>query len=199
VSGSAGEIKTDTVTASCTDDDGRTLEATASATVEITGPTGCTRTQGYWKTHTKHGPAPFDEAWYLLAGPVPDGTQPTGADVPFFETGLSYYEILWTDSKGGNAYIILAHQYIAAQMNILNGASAPAEVIAAMDAALVLLSNYAGALDIPKKIDKKNNPDRDLALQLAGLLDSYNKGVIGPGHCDDTDNGGEPDPMPQEF
>jgi hypothetical protein len=28
-------------------------------------------------------------------------------------------------------------------------------------------------------------PSRDAGIDLAGLLDDYNNGIIGPGHCDD--------------
>ena len=70
------------------------------------------------------------------------------------------------------------------ELNKIAGASAPQEVTDAMAAALVLLQKYEDGLDIPKKLSKKTkNPDRDEAIQLAGLLDSYNNGVIGPGHC----------------
>jgi hypothetical protein len=36
-------------------------------------------------------------------------------------------------SKGNNAYLQLAHQYMAAKLNILKGASAPSIVLSAID------------------------------------------------------------------
>jgi hypothetical protein len=139
-----------------------------SWTVNVNLPCGgCTLTQGYWKTHSEYGPAPYDETWALL---------PNGADTPFFGTGSSYYQILWTAPKGGNPYLILAHQYIAAELNVLNGASIPAEVLDAWTEAGGLLAAYDGS--IPKR-----SPDGRLALRLAELLDDYNNGLIGPGHC----------------
>ena len=30
--------------------------------------TVCTRTQGYWKTHSEYGPAEYDETWNELSG-----------------------------------------------------------------------------------------------------------------------------------
>ena len=130
---------------------------------------GCTLTQGYWKTHSEYGPAPYDDTWAKL---------PNGADTLFFGTGLTYYEVLWTVPKGGNAYFILAHQYIAAELNRLNGAYAPPEVQEAMEAAADLLKKYEDDAYIPKK-----SPDRAYAIQLYELLDDYNNGYIGPGHC----------------
>jgi hypothetical protein len=129
---------------------------------------GCTLTQGYWKTHSKYGPAPYDPTWDRKAG----------GDAEFLNTGYSYYEILWMNPRGGNAYLILAHQYIAAEMNVLNGAYIPAEVLDAWNQAEELLVQYEDDLSIPKR-----GPDRALAVQLYELLDDYNNGLIGPGHC----------------
>jgi hypothetical protein len=102
-----------------------------------------------------------------------------GADTPFFETGLSYYEILHTPPKGGNAYLILAHQYIAAELNMLNGADASA-VSDEYETAGEILDQYDGDMSIPKR-----SSDRTEAVQLYGSLDAYNNGYIGPGHCDE--------------
>jgi hypothetical protein len=139
-------------------------------TIDVDVPCGggCTLTQGYWKTHSKYGPAPYDNAWGAKAG----------GDAPFFDTGKSYYEILWTAPKGGNPYLILAHQYIAAEMNVLNDASIPGNVLAAWNQATGLLDAYDGDLSINKR-----KADGVLAIQLAALLDDYNNGRVGPGHC----------------
>lgn len=140
------------------------------STVVIEAP-GCTYTWGYWKTHSEYGPAPYDDTWALL---------PNGADTPFFGTGLTYYEILQTSSAGGNKYIGLAHQYIAAELNVLSGASIPPEVLAAWLEAQALLIAYEDEVDIPRR-----SSDRRLAIDLARTLDYYNMGLIGPGHCPD--------------
>ena len=89
-----------------------------SATVNVHVPchgTGCTLTQGYWKTHSQRGPAPYDDNWANLG--------PLQQDTPFFTSGYTWYSLFWTPPAGGNAYIQLAHQYMAAKLNILNGAS----------------------------------------------------------------------------
>ena len=120
-------------------------------------PVGCTYTQGYWKNH------PYD--W------------PT-EDLSIY-TGYEAMMILWTPPKGGNAYFILAHQYIAAELNAVNGASVPDEVLDAWLEAQDILLEYKDEESIPKK-----SSDRDLAIDLASMLDDYNNGIIGPGHCD---------------
>jgi uncharacterized protein YaiE (UPF0345 family) len=152
----------------------------SSASAEITNtykvPEGCAHTQGYWKTHSEYGPAPYDNTWAEL---------PDGADTEFFGTGHTYYEILNMNSRGGNAYIILAHQYIAAELNGLNNDdSLPSHITDIMGDAELLLIDYQSSLEIPKK-----NPDRSYAITLAGELDGFNNGYF-PGwpHCDDNDD-----------
>lgn len=132
---------------------------------------GCTLTQGYWKTHSAHGPAPYDDTWAQL---------PSGANTIFFLSGLSYYTTLWTP-VGGNPYFQLAHQYIAAQLNGLNGASRPAAVTAAFDEATTLLQTYnQTSPELGKRL-----PLRDRFIYLAGILAAYNEGATGPGHCNE--------------
>ena len=129
---------------------------------------GCTLTQGYWKTHSDRGPAPYDDAWKNL-GPLEE-------DTLFFKTGKTWYQVFWTP-PAGNAFYNLAHQYMAAKLNILNGASAPASVTAAITAAENLF-NAQGAGDTTLSAS-----ERRTALSLAATLDKYNNGLIGPGHC----------------
>ena len=124
-------------------------------------------TPGMWKTHSQYGPAPYHCTW--------DGKD--GGDAPFFGTGFSYYEVLHIPPKG-QAYFILAHQYIAAELNMLNGASMSLDVLDAWEEAGELLVKYEAKVSIPKK-----GEDRALAIQLYELLDDYNNGLIGPGHC----------------
>lgn len=131
---------------------------------------GCTRTQGYWKTHSKYGPAAsVDETW--------DKLEPDGEDSPFFNSGYTWYEILTMEPKG-NAYLILAHQYIAAYLNLLSGTSAWKNVsfddlYNAMAAAETLLSL---SMNVPKG-------DRQAYIDIADYLVKYNEGEIGPGPC----------------
>ncbi|MEZ4682520.1 MAG: hypothetical protein R2932_50765 [Caldilineaceae bacterium] len=135
---------------------------------------GCTLTQGYWKTHSEKGPAPYDDAWSQLAN---------GADTPFFLSGHSYFEVLWT-APAGNVYYNLAHQYIAAELNALNDADFTT-VQSTFDAATSLLNTYT-----PQEIAalRPNNSVRKLFVSLAATLDKYNNGLIGPGHCSEAIN-----------
>jgi hypothetical protein len=127
-------------------------------------PVGCTLTQGYWKTH----PQDWDSA--------ADGHLFTTTST-FYNSGMSYYDIMWTNPSGGNAYIQLAHQFIAASLN-LDGASSG---IAAVDAAMAGAAAYfpTAPAGIP-------TPSGALRTQLQGwatTLDNFNNGLLGVPHC----------------
>jgi hypothetical protein len=142
-----------------------------SWTVTVTVPPcdlGCTLTPGYWKTHSAYGPAPADDTWLELSD---------GPDTAFFLSGASYYQVLWTAPRG-NAYYILAHAYIAAELNGLNGASLGA-VAETMDDARDLFETWT-----PGQVDRNRERKRTF-VALAATLDDYNNGLIGPGHCDE--------------
>lgn len=125
---------------------------------------GCTLTPGYWKTHSWYGPAPYDDTWAQI-----------GEDTPFYDSGKSWYEAMKQNSRGGNAYWILTRAYIAANLNILNGAS----TIPAVDIALGWAEGFF-IMYTPSSYSQ-----RPMAIYYAGILDKYNNGYIGPGHCSD--------------
>ena len=77
---------------------------------------------------------------------------------------------------GGNAYVNLAHQYMAARLNVLAGASTTPQVDAALAWATTFFSTYTPSSTLTKAV-------KNQALAYAALLDDYNNGVIGPGHC----------------
>jgi hypothetical protein len=112
---------------------------------------GCTLTQGYWKNHQ---PWPIADAGLC---------------------GATWDEILHTAPKG-DAWYVVAHQWIAASLNVASGAAVTPEVQAALDAAEGYLADCEIADD--EKAD---------ALAASALLDDYNNGAVGPGHCDDDD------------
>ncbi len=147
---------------------------------------GCTLTQGYWKTHSNKGPAPLDTTWNLLpdqpAAFDPDAIQ-EAEDETFFYSGQTWYQVISSSSSGGNAYYILARQYIAAVLNILNGASAPASVTSAITAATTYFNNPANT---PASALNLSKSARNTLLGYATTLGNYNTGVIGPGHCDQS-------------
>jgi hypothetical protein len=126
-------------------------------------PSYCTLTQGYWKNHT--------EDW-------DSGQNYVDAGDMFYNSGKTYIEIMNIPPAGGNAYLQLAHQFIAASLNV-GGTSGSG--IAAVDAALAGADAYfaAAAAGIP-------TPTGATKTQLqawASTLASFNEGTTGPGHC----------------
>ena len=172
-----------------TNDTGETDWAEYTVTIDIPCPTGCTLTQGYWKTHneTFWGGAPADETWFLL-GNVDGDLASEGELETFFLSGGSYFDAMWTAPQG-NAYYQLSRQYIAAILNQLDGAAVPANVQAAIDAAETLFATYTPA-DVAAAKGKGGKELRAQFTTLAGLLASYNEGLIGPGHCDEDQTSG---------
>jgi hypothetical protein len=144
-------------------------ESSVSVTANIDCPQGCTLTQGYWKTHSSQGPAPYDDAWLNNESRT--------------LRSMNWLTILHTSPQKGNAWYILAHQYIAAWMNYnANGADAPTNVISALNGAGLLLSTNSPETLAAAK-GKSGTDLRNNFINLAGLLGSYNEGTIGPGHC----------------
>ena len=135
--------------------------------VVATKDPGCTLTQGYWKTHSINGPAPTDPVW--------------GGQEGSLINGLTWYDILWTSPSNGDAWYILAHQYIAALLNIDNGAGVPTEITDAIADAADLLDFWIPS-DLVGKT-KTNKADRADALELAGILANFNEGGTVIPHC----------------
>jgi hypothetical protein len=131
---------------------------------------GCTYTHGYYKNHHEH------PAWDLIT--------PDGGDSQFFiNPSKTWYQAIDTNPSGHGpswqAYYILARQYIAAKLNLLKGASSTPEVDAAITWAENFFNTYTHSSNIPSDV-------RDNAKDVyAPLLDDYNNGRIGPGHCGD--------------
>lgn len=139
-----------------------TVSALSVAPIPLPPTAECTFTWGYWKNHF---------------GDWPQGRTP---DMDFFASDMTWEEVL-TSPVRGNQYFNLAHQYIAAKLNALNGAST-----VAVDTELMTAENLF-ATYTPDDISglRGNSPLRKQFVNLAGILDEYNNGIIGPGHCDD--------------
>jgi hypothetical protein len=138
---------------------------------DITSGPGCpgTLTIGYWKNHAVCGNASsVDPAWY--------SDSLNGGLALFFCSDQTYCDVMNTPPKGGNAYYILAQQYIAAQLNQANGQDIPPAVLTAFNAATTLLGNYCSTKTII-------GDDAGLAKDYAKILDKYNNGLYAPGHC----------------
>ncbi|HIH20815.1 TPA: hypothetical protein HA244_06110 [Candidatus Micrarchaeota archaeon] len=112
---------------------------------------GCTYTQGYYATHS---------GW----------TAPAGEYSWFSMTTLQ------KSAKGGDAWLILAQQYIAAVLNRESGAGVPPDVAPALTDAKNLLGPAQYSIG-------KKSQVRAQAVSLSVILDSYNNGFAGVPHC----------------
>lgn len=141
------------------------LEASHPVTEAVCGcgaPKGCVRTQGYW------GNKP-DVVW-----PAPYSRNAT-----FFSSGLTWQQIMDTPPAGGNAYIILAHQYIAAVLNRAAGASAPSSLQTIINNATAW---FAGGTTLATCSASECATQKN----WASILDTYNNGQYpgAPKSCD---------------
>ena len=132
---------------------------------------GCTYTQGYWKTHSKFGPAKSRNTTWDLVGPDKENTI-------FYKSENTWIRVFWT-SPSGNVYYNLAHQYMAAELNVLAGTYAPNDVANAITEANTLFDNYT-----PWQVKYLSSSKKEQFIKLSDLLAKYNEGKIGPGHCD---------------
>jgi hypothetical protein len=138
--------------------------------IEEVNEGGCTLTQGYWKTHSSYGPAgPADPVW--------NDPQIGGPDATFFFSGMTWIQLFWTPPSGGNVYIQLAHQYMAAALNIESGAT-PAPAAFALATAF-----FNNAANTPST--SYTNAQKSIIRGWASALASFNEGTTGPGHCQD--------------
>jgi hypothetical protein len=153
----------------------------------------CTSTQGYWKTHSIYGLELRHPGWDNLILDYDDGPGAPGEMLSFFGMSmtvknepepipLTWWGVLDTNPKGGNAYFILGHHYVAATLNVLNDAD-PTDLGDALSEAEELLSNPAIGPDYDWKKDLQGY--RSIFISLAETLDRFNNGDIGPGHCDE--------------
>jgi hypothetical protein len=156
--------------------------ATGSATwtVDVNVPCGpdCTLSQGYWKNHSLAGPAPYDNTWAYM---------PEGAETSFFDTEKTWLYFFREPPTGGNAYIKVARQYMAAWLSGLHGANV-AEVADEIQQAMEWLDQYDGDPEPFDLDDKKLQHDFN---KLQERLDRFNNGMVGPPKCDDDDGGND--------
>jgi hypothetical protein len=145
-------------------DTGDTGDACAGETCDTDGDPNCTYSQGYWKNHP--------EAWPLA-------TLEIGPDL---YTAAELLDILALPIAGDKS-LILARQLIAARLNVAQGADATAIAAALVDAEAWCDANHDG--------DGLGYGSSDTtASDLGDVLEAFNTGVTGPGHC--------PDDVPEE-
>ena len=78
----------------------------------------------------------------------------------------------------GDATYILARQYLIALLNV----ASPADPTAIID----LLERVKIWFNTHPIGSAPQNPDRKEGLELAGMLESYNLGLLGPGRCEQS-------------
>jgi len=124
--------------------------------IEVTVPLVCPLTQGFWKNHTS--------AWKLTSLLL--GTTTYAA---------TEAETLLGTSPHGDASLILAHQLIAALLNIANGAPSVAIASTVSNADSLL-----GAGPIPENIPASSTLGTEMTND-ASILDNYNSDGLTPG------------------
>jgi hypothetical protein len=149
----------------------------ATAATDIyTGPcaTGCTLTIGYWKTHAGFTGNNADRVTQYL--PIWLGTA-GGAKSVQVTSAAQAVTLLSMSGDASNGINKLYAQELGAKLNIANGASGAsiASTIASADAFLAThnASNWSG-LSQTQKVT---------VLTWMTIFDSYNQGILGPGHC----------------
>lgn len=125
---------------------------------------GCTYTQGYWKNHPS--------AWPVMSLTI--------GGVVYSQQQLL---ALFGDSPGGDASLILAHQLIAALLNVANGAvPSPAVQQAINDAQTWMAANKNSNAALPYGVPAGSAAGNE-ATALTDTLDGFNSGMAGTPHC----------------
>ena len=145
----------------------------ASATVALsTGSCpgiNCTRTIGYWKNHPKKI-KPFLPIWLG-----------TGMGKSIQVTTVSQAVDILNRTKYGtssNGISKLYAQLLAANLNIKNGADP-----SAVAAILLEINNFLASYDW-RDWKRLTEDQKQTVLGWKTILDNYNNGLLGPGHCD---------------
>lgn len=126
------------------------------------GGGGCAYTQGYWGS--KPGviwPSPYSRT------------------ASFYLSGQTWQQVMDTPVNTAPGYYQLAHQFIAATLNVANGASVPTGISATLQLADEWLNNnYPSSCTAAGSCGQQRD--------WAKVLDQYNNGLYlgGPPHCD---------------
>ncbi|EAZ80398.1 hypothetical protein [Algoriphagus machipongonensis] len=155
------------------------LESDLEASAKIDGQSieslidGCALGPGYWKSHSNFRNTKYDPTWVLL---------PNGPETPFYISDATWIEIFKTP-PAGNAYYLLAHQFMAAKLNVWNVYRDvdPSAVLAELNAAEILFKTFTPAqvASLPK-----NSPERSQMLTLGSKLENFINSLSSPEYCD---------------
>jgi len=143
------------------------------ATLDCGHASGCTLTQGYWKTH---GAVPTGNNVYTW----PDAIKANGLKLGNVSYTAADLLAILNRPAAGNGLIALAHQLIAAKLNVAAGAD-PTVIAADIATADALIGN----LIVPPIGSGYLAPS--LTSGLVTSIAHYNEGATGPGHCDDQE------------
>jgi hypothetical protein len=132
----------------------------------------CTFTQGYWKTHNPLVCNSDPGSPLCIQWPVSDVT------LGNVDYDISQLVAIFNQPAAGNGLISLAHQLIAAKLNIANGADST-DIAADVAAADALIGNMV----VPPVGTDSLAPS--VTSTLVTSLTNYNEGATGPGHCSD--------------
>jgi len=143
-----------------------TATNTVFATLSMNSPVGvaitpvkfaCPLTQGFWKNHP--------DTWPIISLTLGSQTYTQAELLTLFDT-----------PPGGDASVILAHQLIAAKLNIANGSS-PVPISGAIGDADNLLSQFSGKL--PYTVSTSSAIGQQM-VNDANVLDRYNNARLTP-------------------
>lgn len=161
-------------TATVTSDTGATTSSGWTVNIAVPCNAGCTLTIGYWKNHAGFTGNNADAVTQYL--PIWLGT-PGGPSSVKVQTASQAVTILGFNGQASNGINKLQGQLLGAKLDIASGAnsSAVASTISAADAFLATHGSSSWS-SLSKAQQQQVNA-------WAATLDSFNNGLIGPGHC----------------
>lgn len=152
------------------------LTQTGNTEQDIAFEFHCPRTQGYWQRYLA-GILGYKKD--VFGGNVWNINGLTIGTVSY--TNQQLYDFLNTPVNG-DAGMILLHQYIAAEFNLIKAGGTPAFLTSTLQSAQSLLTSYLAS---GTKVDPATYPGT-LMVSLADTLDQFNNGKLTPG-CAGTD------------
>ena len=142
------------------------------------GGSGCTHSKDYWRTHNKYGVGDKYKPWRYKTNAYrwfdwAEDSPALYADVDDLQCPDrgSYYDVLMS-TPDGDHWILLAHKYIVAKLNLTSGAATSQGWDLVIEAREMLGDC---------QIDAEEWED---SLALAADLAAYNNGEWGPGACE---------------
>jgi hypothetical protein len=146
---------------------------------------GCTYGKGYWKNRTGFGPQP-DEVTPLL--PIWLGNDGGSKSLAVTDAQIAY-DVLQQHEYGhpSNGITKLYAHLLTTKLNINNFAN-PEDVYDFIQTADDFLAEYDW-----NDWDSLSKDQQKMVLKWKGKFEDYNEGEIGPGHCDDDEDGDEED------